>query len=103
MTSPTLANRSSAITNSALRALRIAVTPTPVSPASCEIGAKVASPTPRPEHHDVLPGWIDRKADPERSDHVELVADFQRRKAVGAAADAFVEKLDAAGSARSIR
>ena len=49
-----------------------------------------------PEDHDVLAGWIDRKSDPERPDHVELVADFQRRKAVSAAADAFVEKLDAA-------
>ena len=48
MTSPTFANRSSAITNSGLRAERIAVTPTPLSPASCEIGPMVASPTPRP-------------------------------------------------------
>ncbi len=44
----------------------------------------------------MLAAWMDGKTDPERSDHVELVADFQRRKAVSAAADAFVEKLDAA-------
>jgi hypothetical protein len=48
MTSPTCANRSPAITNSGLRALRIAVTPMPRSPASWEIGARVARPTPRP-------------------------------------------------------
>src|SRR5262245_64611055 len=34
--------------------------------------------------------------DPERSHHVEFVAGFQRRQPVCAAADAFVEKLDAA-------
>ena len=47
-TSPAAPNRSSAITNSALRALRIAVTPTSRSAASCDKGASVANPTPRP-------------------------------------------------------
>src|SRR4029453_4785607 len=48
------------------------------------------------QHHDVLPGWINRKADAERPDHVELIARFEGRQSVGAAADAFVEKLDPA-------
>jgi hypothetical protein len=48
MASPTFENRSSAITNSALRALKIAVTRMPFSPASCESGPSVAMPTPRP-------------------------------------------------------
>ena len=48
------------------------------------------------EHHDVLPCGIEMKADPERADHVEPVARLERRQPAGAAADAFVEKLDAA-------
>src|SRR5437667_75179 len=39
---------------------------------------------------------INRKADAERPDHVELIARFEGRQSVGAAADAFVEKLDPA-------
>src|SRR5262249_2347685 len=46
------------------------------------------------EHHDVLPLRSQRKADAERADHVEVVALLQRRKPVGAAADALVEKLE---------
>src|SRR5262249_24700931 len=48
MTVPTLSKRSAASASSGLRALRIAVTRTPIWPASCEIGAIVARPTPRP-------------------------------------------------------
>jgi hypothetical protein len=47
------------------------------------------------EHDDVFAGRIDGEADAERPDHVELIAYFQRRQPVGAAAHAFVEKLDA--------
>ena len=45
---PSPSNRSFDITTPSWRALRIAVTPTPCSAASCESGASVASPTPRP-------------------------------------------------------
>ena len=39
------------------------------------------------------------KADPERVDQVEPVAGLERRQPVSAAADAFVEELDARGLA----
>jgi len=48
------------------------------------------------EHHDMAPGRIEMEADAERADHVEAVALLQRRKPARAAADAFVQKLDAA-------
>ena len=48
------------------------------------------------EHDDVLPGRIDGEAHAERPHHVERVAAIERRQPVRAAADAFVEKLDAA-------
>src|SRR5262249_59083004 len=51
------------------------------------------------EHDDVLPGRIDAEADPERADHVEVVAVLEGGEPVGAAADAFVEELDAAAGA----
>ena len=72
---------------------------TPFSPASCEIGAKVASPTPRPSTTTLFQPGSSVKPTPERPDHVERVADRERREPAGAAADAFVEELDAAGRA----
>ncbi len=51
------------------------------------------------EHDDVAPGRIEPEADAERPDHIEVVALLQRREPARAAADAFVEKLDAAALA----
>ncbi len=45
---PSPSNNSRDITTPGLRADRIAVTPTLFSAASCDSGASVASPTPRP-------------------------------------------------------
>jgi hypothetical protein len=48
------------------------------------------------QHHDVAPPRIEMETNAERADHVEHVALLQGREALGAAADAFVEELDAA-------
>ena len=93
---PRPSNRSFDITTPAWRALRIAVTPTPCSAASCDSGASVARPTPRPSTTMFFQDGCELEAGAERTGDVELVARLQRRHAARAAAFALVEKFDLA-------
>ena len=51
---------------------------------------------PAAEDYDVLPGAIDREADAQRPNHVEFIPRLKRRQSKRSAADALIEKLDAA-------
>ena len=65
----------------ACAAERIAVTPTPLSAASCEIGPMVARPTPRPSTTMFFHSGLERETDAERAHHVAVVAGREGRHA----------------------
>ena len=93
---PSPSNRSFDITTPGLRALRIAVTPTPCSAASCDSGASVARPTPRPSTTMFFQPGSSVKPCPSGPAMLKSSPGFERRHAARAAAFGLVEKLDLA-------
>ena len=87
-------NRSFDITRPGLRALKMAVTPTPRSAASCDNGASVAKPTPRPRTTMFFQSGLSLKPNAQRAGDIEVVTRCQHRHAAGSPSLYFVEKLD---------
>ena len=91
---PSPSNSSFDITTPGLRALRIAVTPTPMFGRELRQRRQRRQADAAAEHHDILPARLEREADAERAGDVELVAGVEHRHAARAASLGLVEKLD---------
>ena len=93
---PRPSNSSRDMTTPGWRALRMAVTPTPFSFASCDSGASVASPTPRPSTTMFFQPGSSLKPTPSGPAMLKSSPGAEHRHAAGAASLGLVEEFDLA-------